>query len=68
MFWRGKSWRAEVFSEPVTFQSVLPASAPVARAVQQAAEPPIGLSFFGPCHQASLKLKEIKSQHAHLTQ
>jgi hypothetical protein len=47
---------------------VLPASAPVARAVQQAAEPPIGLSFFGPCHQASLKLKEIKSQHAHLTQ
>lgn len=56
MFWRGKFSGAEVFSEPATFQSGLLASAPVARAVQRAVEPPIGPSFFGPCHQASFKV------------
>lgn len=67
-FGEGSYPAQKYFSEPVTFQSALPASAPVAQAVQRAVEPPIGPSFFGPCRQASLKLKETKSQHVRLIQ
>jgi hypothetical protein len=49
------------YLEPVTFWSGLRASAPAAQALQRAVDSPIGLSSFGPCHQASWKKRANSS-------